>query len=978
MASITIPRILHEKKLSFDNSGDESMVWINLCDDFQTRINRILEKVSAEFFPNYTDHGIKHINNVLKYAAKLIDKRTLEHLDAKSICALIMAILAHDIGMFIPYGGLRVILAEESWAKRWEEYRRELGHMSDSRAQEIFGTYHRGSRNLELPEAAEIVNAENKLIDDDWKKLLCGEFMRRFHHELAEYCVQNGFPLNRENTMQLMDEQDVGEAVALLARSHGEHMDDNDRLIEKTGQTTKASPGFVYGVPIYLLMAAIRIADYLDAGAERASWIRLAASGTDSKASINEFKWNQFIEINEESIKIKSKCISINVKKKYRNKPITGTTFQRIEHWMDSVQREMDISWRYLYLKYEAEEQPHKLSAKMLVSNIMENESRRSFAEDIVLEPASLSAAPEVLGLLVEPLYGSNPGYGVRELLQNAVDACRERKALGSVYKGKVKVIVDTRSMTPSFRMIDNGIGMTKEVILKYFLKVGSSYRNSDEWKNKFEGRSVERTGRFGIGVLAAFLLGEEVSVATLPKGEERGYVFSIKKDEYKPIDIAKAGSEDERIKTLLKTGGGTIIDIVPNAEAVKALSNADTRRVNEDPYGWYYLSDPEVVYDVDGNTITAKERITNWLVLGEYEEDKLKKLNELGMSFKWSNERASRHDCICNGFAVDDLSYPSESFFEDSLSISPTVFVTDVNNKAMLALDRNTLYLDNEIAAMLNEERFMLALAMFMLARIGPTNGVPFNAFSRPFAFIRPSEIMFGLPYLFAKSGINTAIVCKENRADAWISIFDNGQLDWSAASLLLNNESTLLRPRIRIGALGCDSAISTGPSIAADIIGYARPGEWRRKYDRYIYYAPGKDVPFTFTESIVKEVTENKAVLGAVHFDFSVPDETPEEIKAMLDKYFELDSKDPWIPFDLSERIKKFPRVFDNNDIMYKKYMAYVDKAEAHKPYYSLDKAEAHTLPYPLGKLEAHKLYYSLDEVEAARKIAEASRKE
>ncbi len=958
MASITIPKILHVKKLSFDNSGDESRGWINLCDDFQTRINRILEEVSAEFFPTYTDHGIKHINNVLKYAAKLIDKRTLEHLDAKSICALIMAILAHDIGMFIPYGGLRVILAEESWAKRWEEYRRELGHMSDSRAQEIFGTYHRGSRNLELPEAVEIVNAENKLIDDDWKKLLCGEFMRRFHHELAEYCVQNGFPLNRENTMQLIrddvDEQDVGEAVALLARSHGEHMDDNDRLIEKTGQTTKASPGFVYGVPIYLLMAAIRIADYLDAGAERASWIRLAASGTDSKASINEFKWNQFIDINEKSFKLRSKCISITVRKKYGDAPITGTTFQRIEHWMDSVQRELDISWRYLYLKYEAEEQLYKLSAKMLISNIMENESRRSFAEDIVLEPASLSAAPEVLGLLVEPLYGSNPRYGVRELLQNAVDACREREALESGYKGKVKVIVDTRSKTPSFRMIDNGIGMTKEVILKYFLKVGSSYRNSDEWKNKFEGRSVERTGRFGIGVLAAFLLGEEVSVATLPKGEERGYVFSIKKDEYKPIDIAKAGSEDERIEKLLQTGGGTIIDIVPNAKAVETLSNADTRRVNEDPYGWYFLSDPEVAYEVDDNIMTAKERVTNWLVLGEFEEDKLKKQDELGVSFKWSDKHASWYNCFCNGFAVGQLFYQSGSFFfVDFWHISPTVFVTDVKNKAMLALDRNTLYLDDEIAAMLDEELFMLALAKAMIARIDTITGVPFYALSRPFAFIRPSEIMFDVPYLAAKSGINTAFVCIEDRADAWINILDNGQLDWSATPLLLSklsrNKRILIDSGIEVLAI-----VSKSRGMADDLIGHTYSSKWCRKYNRDIYYASGKDVHFTFEESIVKEVAENEAVLGAMHFDFSASFETPKKIKAILDKYFELDSKDPWIPFELSERIKKFPRFFDKNDIMYKKYMDYLDKAKDHDR------------------------YYSLDEVEAARKKAEASRKE
>lgn len=954
------------------DQGRDGTNWQTITDGFIEKISEILS-VPDEFFKNYTEHGIEHIENVLIYAEKLIDPQTLNELTAKRIAVLIMAAVSHDIGMFIHYSGLKDILKKDEWAKRWEEYRRELGQMSDSRAEEIFGTYHRGTNDLRLPSAKEISNSNDKLIDDDWKKLLCGEFLRRFHHLLAEECIKNGFPLGNGEKTDLFGncapkDSRIKDVIALLARSHGESMEQNEKLVEKTNGYSRTKQGWLLEIPVYLHMAVIRLADYIDAGAERASWIKLCMNEVDQPTSKQEFLWNQFVNMQRDCFSDDSESVYIDVAPEYDNKRITGTIFQKIEHWMHSVQRELDISWRYLAMKYEGEsssseqrspkQRSPKLSIRRLDSNIMDETDRDRFAESIVLEPASLSAAPEVLGLLIEPLYGSNPGYGVRELLQNAVDACREREALKEAdYKGQVNVIVDTRSKMPRFRMIDNGIGMTKEVILKYFLKVGSSYRNSDEWKNKFEGSSVERTGRFGIGVLAAFLLGEEVSVATLPKGEERGYVFSIKKDEYKPIDIARAGSEDERIEKLLQTGGGTIIDIVPNAKAVKELSNADNVSFDPwTPYGWYYLSDPEVVYDVDGKTRTAKERITNWLVLGEFEEDKLKKQDELGVSFKWSDKRASWYNCICNGFAVGKLFYQSESFFAfaDFRRISPTVFVTDVNNKAELSLNRDTLYLDDEIAAMLDEERFMLALAMFMLARIDPTKGVPFNALSRPFAFTRPSEIMFGVPYLIAKSGINTAIVCISDRVGDWINMLYDYQLDWSSTPLLWVHERALFRNRIRIGDLGGVSAISKNSGHVDELIGRGRSGELRSKYDRDIYYASSKEVSFEFEESIVKEVAENEAVLGAVHFDFSASVETPKKIKAILDKYFELDSKDPWIPFDLSERIKKFPRFFDKKDIMYKKYMDYVDKA---KP---------------------HDLYYSLDEVEAARKIAEASRKE
>ena len=63
------------------------------------------------------------------------------------------------------------------------------------------------------------------------------------------------------------------------------------------------------------------------------------------------------------------------------------------------------------------------------------------------------------------------------------------------------------------FRIIDKGMGMTKDVILNYFLNVGASFRDDPIWREGFldnEGNAkVLRSGRFGIGALTAFLLGK-------------------------------------------------------------------------------------------------------------------------------------------------------------------------------------------------------------------------------------------------------------------------------------------------------------------------------------------------------------------------------------------------------------------------------------------------------------------------------------
>jgi molecular chaperone HtpG len=60
---------------------------------------------------------------------------------------------------------------------------------------------------------------------------------------------------------------------------------------------------------------------------------------------------------------------------------------------------------------------------------------------------------------------------------------------------------------------------MTPEIVRDYFLKAGASFGRSQLWREEHEdsaGHSrVLRTGRFGVGALAAFLLGDEIEVTS-------------------------------------------------------------------------------------------------------------------------------------------------------------------------------------------------------------------------------------------------------------------------------------------------------------------------------------------------------------------------------------------------------------------------------------------------------------------------------
>jgi hypothetical protein len=125
---------------------------------------------------------------------------------------------------------------------------------------------------------------------------------------------------------------------------------------------------------------------------------------------------------------------------------------------------------------------------------------------------------------MVGPLYGGEPKYGIRELVQNSIDAVRERRELIGTESTldsqlDVDVTIESHDDTHWLTVRDTGIGMTADVIVNYFLKAGASYRSSEGWKKSFEnaeGHSkVLRSGRFGVGALAAFLFGDEFSVVT-------------------------------------------------------------------------------------------------------------------------------------------------------------------------------------------------------------------------------------------------------------------------------------------------------------------------------------------------------------------------------------------------------------------------------------------------------------------------------
>ncbi|MCR2805982.1 HSP90 family protein [Paenibacillus soyae] len=110
-----------------------------------------------------------------------------------------------------------------------------------------------------------------------------------------------------------------------------------------------------------------------------------------------------------------------------------------------------------------------------------------------------------IIDLLSNHLY-SDPGVFVRELLQNGVDAITARKRLGQAFDGEVKVEVFS---SHSISITDNGSGLTEEEIEQFLARIGSSTKREEQ------DAADDYIGQFGVGLLACFVVSEEIALVT-------------------------------------------------------------------------------------------------------------------------------------------------------------------------------------------------------------------------------------------------------------------------------------------------------------------------------------------------------------------------------------------------------------------------------------------------------------------------------
>ncbi|GAA4797158.1 HD domain-containing protein [Streptomyces ziwulingensis] len=129
--------------------------------------------------------------------------------------------------------------------------------------------------------------------------------------------------------------------------------------------------------------------------------------------------------------------------------------------------------------------------------------------------------------LMGENLYRDR-SLAVRELYQNALDACRYRRARSqaadphSSYPGRIEFVQgwDEEEGRHYLECRDNGVGMDELTLSEVFSQAGIRFTDlpryqeeRQEWQSR--GVTMHPNSRFGIGVLSYFMLADEIRVTT-------------------------------------------------------------------------------------------------------------------------------------------------------------------------------------------------------------------------------------------------------------------------------------------------------------------------------------------------------------------------------------------------------------------------------------------------------------------------------
>lgn len=411
------------------------------------------EMKTAGIFGEYTKHGIEHSKEMLRICEWISDY--VEQLNDIELYLLVLSCYFHDVGMVVSI----------------DEMNEMIDSTKDNRFQEIptFKTF--------LEKFSENQNREK-----------CFEnYIRKYHHvRSSSYIKSMGEKIGIHKFLINI--------LADICKSHGESRIDSLEVSLPFEYNNKK-----YSINVQYIAVLLRLSDILDLTDKRTPYHLYTHLKIKDKISLSE--WGKHLGVNSVCIRQNNSKI-IDISGETDNPDI----YFAIEEFKNWIFEEI----RYCRKIMENYEDSLSEKYKLKIENISLDKYRTIGFEKETLEITV--DTKNIINLLIgKNLYNNYPKSAIRELLLNAIDACRAYKKIKSSYRPEIKLSLekDNRKLIVD----DNGIGMNEYIIKNFLLKAGTSYYSSNETEEDL--KDYFPYSKFGIGFLSSFLIANKIDIET-------------------------------------------------------------------------------------------------------------------------------------------------------------------------------------------------------------------------------------------------------------------------------------------------------------------------------------------------------------------------------------------------------------------------------------------------------------------------------
>lgn len=481
-------------------------------------------------FEDYTLHDVGHAVRIVELAARLLGPEQVAKLNSIELALLILAAYGHDIGMAVARG------------KR-EELEGSTGYKD----------YLLRHEEAWL-EAEAATQSGNRQLGDFRASQLFQDFLRSQHHVLSAELVEGQLA-----ELFVVEGKTLARPLALLCRSHGESV----AAITKLQALPFAG---AFEVDLQFLACVLRLADYLDLDSARAPRTLFQLLEPGNERSRREWRKHQASNFFVSPQEIR---FAATFQDFFEEKALRDTI-----HGID-VEREECMN----LLRSRPKHYDHELALHDPIARAIDSQGYLFEEFRFQLD------YQQIMSLLMGTRLYRDEKVFVRELLQNALDACRHAemstRRAERHYSGRIIVRRSRVGDQEVLEVSDNGTGMTRAIIRDYFMRVGRSYYQSYAFRQKRLG--FDPVSQFGIGVLSCFMKGRYLEVETRPDPTVHGADAAADGDGLK-LEI-RGAHQYFVVRRMQRPTAGTTVRVFLDSPMTQSLSTLVSRFVRRIPY---------------------------------------------------------------------------------------------------------------------------------------------------------------------------------------------------------------------------------------------------------------------------------------------------------------------------------------------------------------------------------------------------------